>query len=255
MNGYLFTAGCTRSEIVQAPNRVGQMEDTLRIGDDCSEMIVCGDDPRMCQKSFEGWLKPAADSGRKATVMIKKLFHVKMVDQLLTETGNQTVDWPTMAERASQLAQTSLGDGLEEGYWVDINQALPPGKISPDLVTLQRDVPEDIRSGLNWAAEKKFIFLVNVFKPLPPPVDPFDVSEPTRSAYPKPGEEEEIEETPPLDALVATMLEMRERQAALLVEARNSVVAAWLWKKNTGNVPLAANDMKVDFCPPIFVPR
>jgi hypothetical protein len=40
-----------------------------------------------------------------------------------------------------------------------------------------------------------------------------------------------------LDGFVATLPEMRDKEAAALVEARNSVVAAWLWRKYAARHP------------------
>jgi hypothetical protein len=41
---------------------------------------------------------------------------------------------------------------------------------------------------------------------------------------------------------------MRDKEAAALVEARNSVVAAWLWRQFAANTPLASNEILVNPC-------
>jgi hypothetical protein len=41
---------------------------------------------------------------------------------------------------------------------------------------------------------------------------------------------------------------MRDKEAAALVEARNSVVAAWLWRKYAANTRLAPNEIQIDPC-------
>jgi hypothetical protein len=42
--------------------------------------------------------------------------------------------------------------------------------------------------------------------------------------------------------------EVVERELAVLVRARNSVVAAWLWRQHAHGLPLAANTLRVDAC-------
>jgi hypothetical protein len=56
------------------------------------------------------------------------------------------------------------------------------------------------------------------------------------------------ESRPVLDEAVAHLPEMREKEAAALVEARNSVVAAWLWRKFAANTRLASNEILVNPC-------
>jgi hypothetical protein len=42
--------------------------------------------------------------------------------------------------------------------------------------------------------------------------------------------------------------EMRDKEAAALVEARNSVAAAWLWRKDAADIQLAPNEIQIDPC-------
>jgi len=37
-----------------------------------------------------------------------------------------------------------------------------------------------------------------------------------------------------------------DKEAAALIEARNSVVAAWLWRRFAADTPLAANHIRID---------
>jgi hypothetical protein len=53
---------------------------------------------------------------------------------------------------------------------------------------------------------------------------------------------------PELDGFVATLPEMRDKEAAALVEARNSVVAAWLWRKYAADTRLAQNEIQIGLC-------
>ena len=79
------------------------------------------------------------------------------------------MDWPQISRQVNDILQATPVDDFEQGYWVDLNQALPPGKISFDIGSLKRDLPEEFRSGLNWSPDKKFFFLVSVLSPRPSP--------------------------------------------------------------------------------------
>jgi hypothetical protein len=139
-------------------------------------------------------------------------------------------------------------DDFEQGYWVDINQAAPPGKTSFDMESLKRDLPEDIRSALNWSPDKKFFFLLSVLSPRSLPAIPAEEWESNAPDRDNPSDENENEEKPELDGFVATLPEMRDKEAAALVEARNSVVAAWLWRKYAADTGLAPNEIQITPC-------
>jgi len=51
-----------------------------------------------------------------------------------------------------------------------------------------------------------------------------------------------------LDDAVAALPEMRDKEAAALVESGNSVVAAWLWRKFAADTRLAPNEIQIDPC-------
>jgi hypothetical protein len=241
MNGYLFIAGVTQSQVRPLSAGGGPGGGTLQIWDGCASAIVYGGDPEQAQKRFEAWCQPAADGEPLTEVTIKKIVAAQFVDQLLTETGGQPLDWPAVAQQVNDLLQATPVDDFDQGYWVDINQAVPPEKSSDDAESLKRDLPEDIRSGLNWSPEKKFFFLVSVLSPRPALVHPDDrlAAEAADSA---------AEAQPDLDGWVATLPALRNKEAAALVAARNSVVAAWLWRKYAADTRLAANEIKIDPC-------
>jgi len=178
-------------------------------------------------------------------VIIKKIVAAQFVDQLFTEAGGQPLDWQSISQQVNDRLQATPVDDFEQGYWVDIDQIMPPGQIAPDLESLQRHVPEDIRSGLNWLPDKKFYFLVSVFSPRPVPRLTDGEGE---SAKPLADDENPNEEKPDLERFVATLPELRDKEAAALVEARNSVVAAWLWRKYAADTRLATNEIKIDPC-------
>jgi hypothetical protein len=89
---------------------------------------------------------------------------------------------------------------------------------------------------------------LSVLSPPPSPAIPADESESDASNRDDADDENEDEEKPDLDRFVATLPEMRDKEAAALIEARNSVVAAWLWRKFAADTLLAANEIQIDPC-------
>ena len=248
MNGYLFTAGFTRSQIRPTAGRGGQMVETLQTWDGCASAIIYGGDAEQAQKRFEAWCRLTPEGENPAGVEIKKVVAAQFVDQLLTESGGSPLDWPRISRQVNDILQATPVDDFEQGYWVDINQVVPPGKISFDVESLKRDLPEDIRSGLNWSPDKKFFFLLSVLSPRPSPVIPADDLESNAPDRDDADDENENKENPDLDGFVATLPEMRDKEAAALVEAPNSVVAAWLWRKYAADTRLAPNEIQITPC-------
>ena len=249
MNAYLFTAGLTQSQVRPSPGRGGQMVDSLRIWDSCMSAIIYGGDPEQAQKRFEAWCRRTPEGENPVETELKKVGAAQFIDQLLTESGGNPLDWPRISRQVNDTLQTTAVDDFEQGYWVDINQAVPPGKTSFDVESLKRDLPEDIRSGLNWSPDKKFFFLVSVLSPRPSPAIPADEWEsnaPNRD-YADDENEDDDKETD-LDEAIAALPEMRDKDAAALVEARNSVVAVWLWRKFAANTRLAPNEIQIGPC-------
>jgi hypothetical protein len=60
--------------------------------------------------------------------------------------------------------------------------------------------------------------------------------------------DENSEEPEPmgLGELYATYPQALDKEAAALIQARNSVVAAWLWRRYAANTPLATNAIRID---------
>jgi hypothetical protein len=248
MNGYLFTAGLTQSQVRPTSDRGGQLVDRLQTWDTCASAIVYGGDAEQAQKRFEAWCRLIPDGENPVEMDFKKLVAAQFVDQLLTESGGKPVDWPQISGRVNDILQATPVDDFEQGYWVDLNEAMPAGKISFDIESLKHDLPEGIRSGLNWSPDKKFFFLVSVLSPRPSPVYSPDELEPDATIHDDAADENPDDEKSELDGFVATLPEMRDKEAAALVEARNSVVAAWLWRKFAANTRLAPNEIQIDPC-------
>jgi hypothetical protein len=245
LNAYLFSAGVTQTRLVSSGGYRGAAE-ALQTWDSCVSAIVYGGDVEQAQAAFEAWCRPPPESDKPGTSEIKRLVGAQFIDQVLTESGGKPPDWPDLARQNTETVETTAVDDFEQGYWVDANQLVPPDRISPDVETLKRDLPEDVRSGLNWSPEKGFLYLVSVLSQ-PPPVpaesdDEFELD----AANPDDGEEESRENTAPdLDPAVASLPEMRDKEAAALVEARNAVVAAWLWRRFAAGTRLASNELQI----------
>jgi hypothetical protein len=62
MNGYLFIAGVTQSQVLPPPGRGGQMVDTLQTWDGCASAIIYGGGPEQAQSRFEAWCQPPSVS-------------------------------------------------------------------------------------------------------------------------------------------------------------------------------------------------
>ena len=86
---------------------------------------------------------------------IKKIVAAQFVDQLFAETGDQPMDWPQISRQVNDSLQATAVDDFEQGYWVEINEVVPPGKVSLDIESLKSDLPEDIRSGLKSSPAKQ----------------------------------------------------------------------------------------------------
>src|SRR5262249_36282990 len=154
-----------------------------------------------------------------------------------TEEGSEHLDWSQIAEQAIAQAESFDAEAFEQGYWVDVNQAVRPGKLSPNIDTLQRDTPEDFGADLNWVADKQFLFVLSVLSP-PPPPEPEPEFEESPSAD---LENEPVEKSNPISLreLYETYPQARDKEAAALIRARNSVVAAWLWRRYAASTHLA----------------
>ncbi len=245
MNAYLFTAVATRSQVRPAMGRYGEAK-TIQTWDSCATQIVFGDSPDEAQRRFEDWLRATPGGEEPAEVQIRKIAAAQFVDQLFTESGSAPLNWPEILKQVESEAESISVDDFEQGYWVDVDQVVRPNKLSFSANTLQSDVPEDIRSGLNWLSDKKFLFILSVLSP-PPQAEPLD--EPatdTPDSVESLDEDAEKSEPIGIGELYGTFPQALDKEAAALIQARNSVVAAWLWRRYVANTRLAANAIRID---------
>ena len=246
MNAYLFTAVTTRSQIRTVTDRYGTAN-TIQSWDACVNTIVGGDNPDDAQNRFEAWLSRQPEGENPVDVRIRKIAAAQFVNQLFTESGSAPFNWPEIQEQVRAQLDSTAVDDFEQGYWVEVDQVVRPENLSLSAGTLQSDVPEDIRSGLNWSSEKKFFFVLSVLSPLAPPVETLD--EPETDPPDSDGTSDENSEVPApmgLGELYATYPQALDKDAAALIQARNSVVAAWLWRRYAADTPLAANAIRID---------
>jgi hypothetical protein len=256
--GYLFTAGVTSTRMLPAQTMRGGK--TLQTWDSCVSAIVHGGDLARAQEAFEYWCQRATVGEDPVQTEIKKIVAAQVLEQLLTESGGEELDWSEIPKRIlesvspleTKAAAEAAPTDLAEGYWVDINQVIGPECARLDMESLKRGLPQDISSGLNWSPDRKFVFLVSSLSPPPVVSDLTELAEETESDSDEAKEQDRGASKTALDETVARLPEMREKEAAALIEARNSVVAAWLWWRFAANTRLASNEILVSPCCEIY---
>jgi hypothetical protein len=258
--GYLFTAGVTSTQMRPAQTLRGGK--SLQSWDSFTTAIVFGEDLVRAQKTFEEWCKGTPEGEDPVQTEIKKIVAAQIVEQLLTESGGQELDWTEMSERAlglvppieTEAAEESATGDMAEGYWVDVNQLVRQECACLDLESLKRGLPEDIRSGLNWSPDRKFLFLLSCLStPSAKPEIIEEIEETDSDSDSGADEAQHLEgSSAALDEALARLPEIREKEAAALIEARNSAVAAWVWRRFAANTRLASNEILVSPCCQIF---
>lgn len=245
MNAYLFTAVATRRQIRRVEGNYGPV-DALQTWDSCASQIVFGGSPDEAQRQFETWLRATPEGENPAAIAIRKMAGAPLVNQFFTESGSAPLNWPEILKQVETQMQSTTLDDFEQGYWVDVDQVVRPEKLSFSAGTLQSEVPEDIRSGLNWLADRKFLFLVSALSPPPPPPEFTDPPETDASGSDE-SSDESADAADPIswEELCATFPDALDKEAAALIQARNSVVAAWLWRRYAANTPLAAHRIRI----------
>ena len=231
MNGYFIAASITRSQTL------GPVSST------CLNSIVCAASVEDARKRFEEAVCAQPEGESAIQTQVDALMATPFVDQLLTETQSIPIDWPQIAKQAQADLESIPADDFDQGYWVDVNALCQP---SASLEALRQELPEDIRSGLNWAEDKQFFFLLSVLTPPPPP--PEFAEEPDTGAPDAAQSEEENARTGRFgpDGLQTLYPVLADKEAAVLIRARNAAVAAWLWRNYAANTKLAANPIRID---------
>jgi hypothetical protein len=241
MGVYYLTGTYTCTQVRETAGRSGP-RDSIQVLDAWGSRLVVATDPDEAQRLFEADLRDQPEGENPKDVVIRKIVVAPVVDKLLTESGNAPLNWPHIMEQAEASLEAVAADDFEQGYWVDVDEVVHPGKLSFSAGTLESELPEDIRSGLNWSADKKFFFVVNVIPPPPPPTKPAWEIEPGADDSATPENEEGVETASgKLDEYGVLFPE-----TVALIQARNSVVAAWLWRRYAANTPYAVKPIKIN---------
>ncbi len=226
MKAYLFTG-------LQTQFRHG------RYAEGCASLILHGGERDECSKGFEQLLLSHEPEEECTPVKVEMVVGAPVHEQLLTEAGAEPINWERVAEQAQAAAESTPPDDLGTGLWADSNTLVSPDNLSPDLGSLQCDLPAEESAGLNWSADRQTVFIVNVLSP-PAPLP--DLVEEELDPEQLRAREEELERL----ERQAAFPEMAERELAVVVRSRNAVVAAWLWRRHAAGSPLAQNAIRVD---------
>lgn len=236
MNAYLLIA-C----VSQVDPHTGMLRDW------CVSMIIYDANETEARAWFESSVVRTYTNELAGPPRIEKIVSAPVVSDLITESGVVPIQWPQLVEEVFASAQAMEGLLHELGYWVDCNQAVSPRNLSPDAEALRNHLPADIRDSVNWEADRCSYFLVSSLKfpPAPPSQAELD------AAAEEIGDDRESEDD---DSLVTSRQmpafpELAEKELVGVVKARNSVVAAWLWRRHLQATPLAGNPIRIDGWP------
>lgn len=234
MNACLFSAWISRI-------KEGQ------VVDDCVSLIICGGEVEEARARFEDWL---VGDGSEA-VKVERVQSTPFVDRLFTEAGPVALDWKAIATQM-KAGDEAVFDDQAQGYWVDVNQVIAPGTLAPDLEVLRTELPEDVRESINWSPDREFYFLLSALSPKTRQQPRPEVVE---TGDPALDEQNNLAATAELGWLNlrerdTRFAEMAEKKVVVLLQARNSVVATWLWLRYAALQKLPASELRVDplFC-------
>ena len=127
---------------------------------------------------------------------------------------------------------------------MDVDSVVRPGQLGVDVEALQRDLPEDIRTGLNWSVDKQDLFLLSVFTPTPDPAGGPEMNVADLGETPE--ENAAASDAVEFQELLGLFPQAADKEAAALIQARNSVVAASLWRRYAAETRLAMNQIRID---------
>lgn len=246
MAAYYFTAAVTCSQVRPTRGPYGTTE-AIQVWDGCPCQIVFGASPADAQTQFDTWVRAQPEGENPRDVIVRKITSTRLVDKFITESGNLPLDWPKILTQQESILESMPVDDFKQGNWVDVDQAVRPDKLSFSIGTLQSDVPEDIRSGLNWAGDRQFMFFFSILLPPPPPPNPaleFEEGGPDL-AYSEAEDSAEPKELSP-EELYAAFPDACNKEAVAVIQARNSVVAAYLWRRYAANGPLAGHAIRIE---------
>jgi len=216
-------------------------------------IVLHGGNLEFARQRFKEQLLQLNQKPEPVPTTVLGIFATPFMEQLLSEAGPAPIDWKAVNQQEMALLHETPDDDFEQGYWVNVDEAVNPDNRSPDIEALQNDLPEDVRSGLNWAPERQFFFLLTAFslqpQPQPEEGDESDEDKTVSGFKPiiEPHITDDFEDEPPAgEQRVDDYPDELTKNVAGLIQARNSVVAAWLWRRYAATSPLAAFPSRID---------
>ncbi len=164
MNAYLFTAITIRSQVRKTAGPYGTSE-SFQIWDGCTSTIALGDNPGEAGEKFDAWLHAQPEGENPMEIEVKRVTAAQFVDKLLTESGSEPLDPPEISKQMQAQLESAAVDDFEQGYWLDVEPVVRPEHPSLSIGALQQSLPDDIRTGLNWSAERQFFYLLTAIQP------------------------------------------------------------------------------------------
>jgi hypothetical protein len=232
MSAYLFTGWTSHF-------RAGQF------GNSCLSLIIYGSNLERAGSCFAQWLLTAHQTENPVPTKIEQIVVAPIPEQLLTEEGPLPIDWLHLCEEAARVSDTDAEEAFEQGHWADCDALVSPDSLSPGIQSLRDGLPEDVSSGLNWSEERQYIFLVSALSRPQPSSEPEDLEDSGLAEEAPADSDGEDLPTFRLNDRAAAFPELAAKDAAFVVRARNSTVAAWLYRKHVAATELASNRIRV----------
>jgi len=239
MNSYLFNAWLVEISPLIIRGKSGDRK-ILSPFDRFENLIVNAENEESARNILNDYLTKIHASNSVHSRQIRKIFCAPILNNIFTEEGPMPLDWEKVSQQMLNLPDTQSHD---PGYWLDVNDLVKPNL---NFGSFFRSIPDDLRRGLNWTDDKQFVFLLNVLSREDPqmtdkPLAGLDLEEPT------------LEE---LRAQQAICPQLGQKELVVVIRARNSAVAGWLWRNHAVSTPLAANAIRTDpiFSGPVQIP-
>jgi hypothetical protein len=231
-NAYYLTGIYTCAQV-----RKNGPSETIQVSDASMPVIAFSPSEDEARRLFESELleQPEGEETERE-VTIRKIFVAPIVGQLLTESGNVPLNWANILEKSRAVVEATSLDDFEQGYWVDTDTVVPSDKMSFSVGTLESNVPQDVGSGLNWMSDRQFFFLIQVLPPPAPPPIP---------AYEQEVEDIESDGTEEPSSTGIDEMNVVLPETVAVIQARNSVAAAWLWRKFAASTQWKANAVRI----------
>ena len=223
MNAFLLTA-C----VSQFDERSGALREF------CLHTIIYDATEAQARAAFESELAVHYHSEHAGPPKIELLLSAPVVPELLTESGPMPIDWPALSAEAFAAIEATQDWQAEQGCWMDCDDTVPAVNLADDAEALRRQLPADLVNDLNWQPERLAFFVLSALKP---------------PAAPAPRLELEDLQLTEAEQREATFPELVPREAVAVVQARNAVVAAWLWRRHAQATPWARNRLRLDGWP------